>query len=258
MKKTIVFKCGGSVIRELSADFFQNVKELMQSGWNIAVVHGGGPDISKMLKTLQIETEFVDGQRKTTKLVLETAEMVLSGTINKFFVTELAKNGLKAAGISGKDGGLLQASYLNQDKYGEVGEIQKTDPSIIHALMKEGIIPVIAPLSMTSDFETLNVNADAAASAVASALHADKLLFVTDVEGIMDGESRLDTLTPQEIQALIDDGVISGGMIPKVNSALSALSEDVEEVMIVNGKGAFFTDQAFQGTKIVKEKESVS
>ncbi|ATX83729.1 acetylglutamate kinase [Bacillus velezensis] len=257
MKKTIVFKCGGSVIRELSADFFQNVKELMQSGWNIAVVHGGGPDISKMLKTLQIETEFVDGQRKTTKPVLETAEMVLSGTI-KFFVTELAKNGLKAAGISGKDGGLLQASYLNQDKYGEVGEIQKTDPSIIHALMKEGIIPVIAPLSMTSDFETLNVNADAAASAVASALHADKLLFVTDVEGIMDGENRLDTLTPQEIQALIDDGVISGGMIPKVNSALSALSEDVEEVMIVNGKGAFFTDQAFQGTKIVKEKESVS
>ncbi|MBA5709761.1 acetylglutamate kinase [Bacillus velezensis] len=258
MKKTIVFKCGGSVIRELSADFFQNVKELMQSGWNLAVVHGGGPDISRMLKTLQIETEFVDGQRKTTKPVLETAEMVLSGTINKFFVTELAKNGLKAAGISGKDGGLLQASYLNQDKYGEVGEIQKTDPSIIHALMKEGIIPVIAPLSMTSDFETLNVNADAAASAVASALHADKLLFVTDVEGIMDGESRLDTLTPQEIQALIDDGVISGGMIPKVNSALSALSEDVAEVMIVNGKGAFFTNQAFRGTKIVKEKESVS
>lgn len=124
--------------------------------------------------------------------------------------------------------------------------------------MKAGIIPVIAPLSMTSDFETLNVNADAAASAVASALHADKLLFVTDVEGIMDGENRLDTLTPQEIQVLIDDGVISGGMIPKVNSALSALSEDVEEVMIVNGKGAFFTDQAFQGTKIVKEKESVS
>ncbi|MGG0157355.1 acetylglutamate kinase [Bacillus velezensis] len=258
MKKTIVFKCGGSVIRELSADFFQNLKELMQSGWNLAVVHGGGPDISRMLKTLQIETEFVDGQRKTTKPVLETAEMVLSGTINKFFVTELAKNGLKAAGISGKDGGLLQASYLNQDKYGEVGEIQKTDPSIIHALMKEGIIPVIAPLSMTSDFETLNVNADAAASAVASALHADKLLFVTDVEGIMDGENRLDTLTPQEIQALIDGGVISGGMIPKVNSALSALSEDVAEVMIVNGKGAFFTNQVFRGTKIVKEKESVS
>ena len=107
----------------------------MQSSWNIAVVHGGGPDISRMLKTLQIETEFVDGQRKTTKPVLETAEMVLSGTINKFFVTELAKNGLKAAGISGKDGGLLQASYLNQDKYGEVGEIQNR--SVNHSRINE-------------------------------------------------------------------------------------------------------------------------
>ncbi|MCC9021389.1 acetylglutamate kinase [Bacillus nakamurai] len=258
MKKTIVFKCGGSVIRELSAAFFQNVKELMQTGWSIAIVHGGGPEITNMLKKLSIETEFAGGQRKTTKPVLEIAEMVLSGTVNKFFVAELAKNGLKAAGISGKDGGLLQASYLDQGKYGEVGEITKTDPAIIQALMKDGIIPVIAPLSMTSEFETLNVNADVAASAVAAALNADKLIFVTDVEGIMNGQNLLDVLTPQEVQSLIDEGVISGGMIPKVKSALSALGEGVPEVMIVNGKGAFFTDGIFQGTKIVKEKEIVS
>ncbi|KXZ18876.1 acetylglutamate kinase [Bacillus nakamurai] len=258
MKKTIVFKCGGSVIRELSAAFFQNVKELMQTGWSIAIVHGGGPEITNMLKKLSIETEFAGGQRKTTKPVLEIAEMVLSGTVNKFFVAELAKNGLKAAGISGKDGGLLQASYLDQAKYGEVGEITKTDPAIIQALMKDGIIPVIAPLSMTSEFETLNVNADVAASAVAAALNADKLIFVTDVEGIMNGQNLLDVLTPQEVQSLIDEGVISGGMIPKVKSALSALGEDVPEVMIVNGKGAFFTDGTFEGTKIVKEKEIVS
>ncbi|MBT2634822.1 acetylglutamate kinase [Bacillus sp. ISL-26] len=258
MKKTIVFKCGGSVIRELSAAFFQNVKELMQAGWNIAIVHGGGPEITNMLKRLNIETEFVGGQRKTTKPVLEVAEMVLSGTVNKFFVAELSRNGLKAAGISGKDGGLLKASYLDQDKYGEVGEITNTDPSIIQALMKDGIIPVIAPLSMTNECETLNVNADVAASAVAAALNADKLMFVTDVEGIMNGQNRLDVLTPQEVQSLINEGVISGGMIPKVKSALSALNEDVSEVMIVNGKGAFFTDRTFQGTKIVKEKEIVS
>lgn len=129
---------------------------------------------------------------------------------------------------------------------------------MVNALMDEGIIPVIAPLSLTSDYKTLNVNADLAASAVAGALKADKLMFVTDVEGIMKEKQRLDILTPEEIQTLIKQEVITGGMIPKVNSALSALSDQVSEVMIVNGKGSFFSDQTFQGTKIVKAKEAVS
>ncbi|MCR6595913.1 acetylglutamate kinase [Bacillus halotolerans] len=258
MKKTIVFKCGGSVIRELSEEFFQNLKELMESGWKLAIVHGGGPEITHMLKRLNIKTEFAGGQRKTTKPVLEVAEMVLSGSVNKFFVAELAKHGLRAAGVSGKDGGLLEADYLNPDTYGEVGEIKKVNASMVNALMDEGIIPVIAPLSLTSDYKTLNVNADLAASAVAGALKADKLMFVTDVEGIMKEKQRLDILTPEEIQTLIKQEVITGGMIPKVNSALSALSDQVSEVMIVNGKGSFFSDQTFQGTKIVKAKEAVS
>ncbi|MDP4523500.1 acetylglutamate kinase [Bacillus halotolerans] len=258
MKKTIVFKCGGSVIRELSEEFFQNLKELMESGWKLAIVHGGGPEITHMLKRLNIKTEFEGGQRKTTKPVLEVAEMVLSGSVNKFFVAELAKHGLRAAGVSGKDGGLLEADYLDPDTYGEVGEIKKVNASMVNALMDEGIIPVIAPLSLTSDYKTLNVNADLAASAVAGALKADKLMFVTDVEGIMKEKQRLDILTPEEIQTLIKQEVITGGMIPKVNSALSALSDQVSEVMIVNGKGSFFTDQTFQGTKIVKAKEAVS
>ncbi|MCY9203701.1 acetylglutamate kinase [Bacillus atrophaeus] len=258
MDKTIVFKCGGSVIRELSAEFFHNVKELMQSGWNIAIVHGGGPEITDMLKKLNIQTEFVGGQRKTTKPVLEVAEMVLSGVVNKFFVAELAKNGLKAAGVSGKDGGLLEAEYLDRYTYGEVGAIKQVDTTMVNALMEEGIIPVIAPLSMTSDYKTLNVNADLAASAVAEALKADKLMYVTDVEGIMKKQKRLDILSPQEIDELIEQGVISGGMIPKVKSALSALSGRLKEVMIVNGKGSFFSGKTFQGTKIVKEKETVS
>ncbi|MCC2527055.1 acetylglutamate kinase [Bacillus halotolerans] len=258
MKKTIVFKCGGSVIRELSEEFFQNLKELMESGWKLAIVHGGGPEITHMLKRLNIKTEFAGGQRKTTKPVLEVAEMVLSGSVNKFFVAELAKHGLRAAGVSGKDGGLLEADYLDPDTYGEVGEIKKVNASMVNALMDEGIIPVIAPLSLTSDYKTLNVNADLAASAVAGALKADKLMFVTDVEGIMKEKQRLDILTPEEIQTLIKQEVITGGMIPKVNSALSALSDQVSEVMIVNGKGSFFTDQTFQGTKIIKAKEAVS
>ncbi|BDG79416.1 acetylglutamate kinase [Bacillus halotolerans] len=258
MKKTIVFKCGGSVIRELSEEFFQNLKELMESGWKLAIVHGGGPEITHMLKRLNIKTEFAGGQRKTTKPVLEVAEMVLSGSVNKFFVAELAKHGLRAAGVSGKDGGLLEADYLDPDTYGEVGEIKKVNASMVNALMDEGIIPVIAPLSLTSDYKTLNVNADLAASAVAGALKADKLMFVTDVEGIMKEKQRLDILTPEEIQTLIKQEVITGGMIPKVNSALSALSDQVSEVMIVNGKGSFFSDQTFQGTKIVKAKEAVS
>ncbi|MBJ7572618.1 acetylglutamate kinase [Bacillus halotolerans] len=258
MKKTIVFKCGGSVIRELSEEFFQNLKELMESGWKLAIVHGGGPEITHMLKRLNIKTEFAGGQRKTTKPVLEVAEMVLSGSVNKFFVAELAKHGLRAAGVSGKDGGLLEADYLDPDTYGEVGEIKKVNASMVNALMDEGIIPVIAPLSLTSDYKTLNVNADLAASAVAGALKADKLMFVTDVEGIMKEKQCLDILTPEEIQTLIKQEVITGGMIPKVNSALSALSDQVSEVMIVNGKGSFFSDQTFQGTKIVKAKEAVS
>lgn len=211
-----------------------------------------------MLKRLNIKTEFSGGQRKTTKPVLEVAEMVLSGSVNKFFVAELAKHGLRAAGISGKDGGLLEADYLDPEAYGEVGEIKKVDASMVTALMEKSIIPVIAPLSMTSDCKTLNVNADLAASAVAGALEADKLMFVTDVDGIMKEKQRLDVLTPEEVHTLIKQEVITGGMIPKVNSALSALSDQVSEVMIVNGKGSFFTEQTFQGTKIVKAKEAVS
>lgn len=258
MSKTIVFKCGGSVIRELSDEFFQNVKELVEEGWKIAVVHGGGPEITNMLKKLKIETEFVNGQRKTTKPVLEIAEMMLSGSINKFFVSELARHGLSAVGVSGKDGGLLLADYINEKEYGQVGCIKKVNARIVEALMEKEFIPVIAPLSMTENCETLNVNADMAASAVAGALHADKLMFVTDVKGIMKDGSMLSSVTPEEIERLIVGGVISGGMIPKVNSAVAALTDAVDEVMIVSGKGSFLAKDTFAGTKIIKEKEAVS
>ncbi|MED2944046.1 acetylglutamate kinase [Bacillus swezeyi] len=257
MSKTIVFKCGGSVIRELSDEFFQNLKELFEAGWKIAVVHGGGPDITRMLEKLNIQTEFVNGQRKTTKPVLEVAEMVLSGSINKYFVSELAKHGLPAVGVSGKDGRLLLADYLNEKEYGQVGRIKKVNGQMAETLMEKGFIPVIAPLSMTDGCETLNVNADLAASAVAGALHADQLMFVTDVKGIMKNDEMLSALTPEEVEDLIAEGVISGGMIPKVNSAAAALTGQVNEVMIVSGKGSFLREDAFIGTKIMKQKEAV-
>ena len=224
MNKTIVFKCGGSVIRELSDTFYENVRSLQAAGFKLAIVHGGGPEITDMLQKLEVKTEFVDGQRKTTKPVLEVAEMVLSGTVNKYFVSELAKHDISSVGVSGKDGQMLVADFLDQDVYGYVGEIKE---------------------------------ADLAASAVAGAMKADKLMFVTDVEGILKNGELLDVVTEQEALSLIDEGIISGGMIPKVQSALSALSGDVDEVMIVNGKGSIFTGETFKGTRIVKQKEAV-
>ncbi|WP_144522743.1 acetylglutamate kinase [Bacillus pumilus] len=257
MDKTIVFKCGGSVIRELSDTFYENVRSLQAAGFKLAIVHGGGPEITNMLQKLNVKTEFVDGQRKTTKPVLEVAEMVLSGMVNKYFVSELAKHDILSVGVSGKDGQMLVADFLDQDVYGYVGEIKEVHPEMAEALMEKQFIPVIAPLSMTEECQTLNVNADLAASAVAGAMKADKLMFVTDVEGILKNGELLDVVTEQEALTLIDEGIISGGMIPKVQSALSALSGDVDEVMIVNGKGSIFTGETFKGTRIVKEKEAV-
>ncbi|MGE6630958.1 acetylglutamate kinase [Bacillus sp. NPDC077027] len=257
MNKTIVFKCGGSVIRELSDTFFENVRTLQDAGFKLAIVHGGGPEITNMLQKLKVETEFVNGQRKTTQPVLEVAEMVLSGTVNKFFVSELAKHDIRSVGVSGKDGELLVADFLNQDVYGFVGEIKQVNPEMAEALMEKQFIPVIAPLSMTKECQTLNVNADLAASAVAGAMKAEKLMFVTDVEGILKDGELLDVVTEEEALSLIDQGIISGGMIPKVQSALTALSGDVDEVMIVNGKGTIFTGESFKGTRIVKQKEAI-
>jgi acetylglutamate kinase len=258
MNKTIVFKCGGSVIKEISDDFFANLQQLKTDGWKFAIVHGGGPEITSMLQKLQISTEFVKGQRKTTKQVLEVAEMVLSGKMNKFFVNRLASHGLKAVGISGTDGGLLHAEYLDKKVFGEVGKIKKVDSKLLNSLMDEGFIPVIAPLASTESCQTLNVNADLAASAVAGELKADKLMYVTDVSGILNNGKLEEELTPENIRELIFSEVITGGMIPKVESALSALSECVKEVMIVNGKGSFLSKNDFIGTKIIKEKEYVS
>lgn len=186
MSKTVVLKCGGSTVHQLSETFFQSLKDLVSSNWRVMIVHGGGPDITKMLKALEIETEFYNGQRKTTEDVLEIAEMVLAGKINKHLTNLLQQKGFNSIGVSGTDGGLLQAEYLDKENLGLVGKVTSVQTSAVSLLMDHGYIPVVAPLARTVTNETLNVNADLAAAAIANGVGAEKFLFVTDVPGIMD------------------------------------------------------------------------
>ncbi|MED4403166.1 acetylglutamate kinase [Metabacillus fastidiosus] len=255
MGKTVVLKCGGSIIHELSKQFFDSLKQLIENKWQVVIVHGGGPDITKMLTELQIQTEFHNGQRKTTPEVLDVVEMVLSGKINKHLTNLLQQNGLNALGISGTDS-IITADYLNKEALGLVGSVTNVETNLIHLLLENGYLPVVTPLAKTDNHETLNVNADLAAAAIANAIGAEKLLFVTDVPGILDNDKNVITsTTPEKINELIENGTITGGMIPKVESAISTLSDKCQEVMIVSGTQAFVEKEQFLGTKIYNEKE---
>ncbi|MCM3651177.1 acetylglutamate kinase [Metabacillus litoralis] len=256
MSKTVVLKCGGSTVHQLSDSFFQSLNALIENNWKVMIVHGGGPDITNMLKALNIETEFVKGQRKTTEAVLEIAEMVLAGKINKHLTNLLQQKGLNSIGISGSDGEMLQAEFLDKENLGLVGKVTSVNRSVVSLLMENGYIPVVAPLARTVTHDTLNVNADLAAAAIAQAVGAEKLLFVTDVPGILDESKQLiKEITPSKIQSYIEDEVITGGMIPKVQSAMTTLSDTLKEVMIVSGQQAFIENDDFKGTKIVREQE---
>ncbi|MGD6792856.1 acetylglutamate kinase [Metabacillus indicus] len=256
MDRTVVLKCGGSTVDELSSDFFESLHELISHGHRVVIVHGGGPAINAALKSMNVQTEFIGGQRKTTKQVLDVAEMVLAGQINKQLVRALQQHGFKAAGIAGCDGGTLTGEHLNEQELGHVGQITAVDDHLIKTLLKGGYIPVIAPLAKTKDHGTLNVNADTAAAAVASALQANQLLFVTDVEGIMKEQIVIQHTTPDEIAEMIGSGMISGGMIPKVEAAIKSLSQTLKEVMIVSGKRKFASEASIFGTKITAGKEA--
>lgn len=259
MTKTVVLKCGGSTVHQLSESFFHSLKALIEQNWQVLIVHGGGPDITKMLQALNIETEFFNGQRKTTEAVLEVAEMVLAGKINKQLSNLLQQKGLKSIGVSGSDAGLLRADYLDKEHLGLVGKVNAVDTEAVGLLMENGYIPVVAPLARTISHDTLNVNADLAAAAIANAVGATKFLFVTDVPGILDQDKQLiNEITPSEIQSLINSEVITGGMIPKVQSAVATLSDVCQEVIIVSGQEAFLEDNEFKGTKIVKERKVLS
>jgi len=253
MGDIVVIKCGGSVLDELSQSFFDSLQELENKGKSIVIVHGGGPEIGKLLKHLNVPSEFVYGLRKTTKEVLEVVEMILAGKVNKQLVSLLQKNGLKAIGLSGVDAGLLKAKPINVNELGYVGEVTDVNISFLEQLLESNYIPVIAPIGFDEYGQKYNINADTAAGAVAQKLKANHLLFVTDVPGILKGGKLVERTTVDEVLEMINDGTIYGGMIPKVKAAIESVAGPLQEVIIVSGKTSFYSsDGKISGTKIMK------
>jgi len=249
--KTFVVKYGGHAMGDarLARNFAEDIVLLKAVGINPVVVHGGGPQIGAMLARVGVESEFVDGLRVTTKETAEIAEMVLSGAINKELVSWIGQAGGSAIGISGKDGGFVKATKLrrtNRDPdsnieriidLGYVGEPKRVDRSVVDRISAAGMIPVIAPIGVGDDGATYNINADTMAGAVASALRAARLFLLTDVPGVLDKQGELLTdLDPAKIQALVDEGTISGGMIPKLETCVKAVQEGVDAAVVLDGR----------------------
>ena len=237
--KTFVIKFGGSIaaVSALKESFIKDVILLKLIGIDIVVVHGGGKDIDDLLKKLDIDINFHEGFRLTDKRTMEVVEMVLSGKINKEIVALVNRFGGRACGLSGKDGNLITAKRIKTGKVdlGFVGEVKRVDKRILLTL-DSSFIPVIAPVSMDDEGNTLNINADLAAAAVAAELEAEKLIYLSDQDGILDsGNKLIPSIKTGDIGAMIKDGTIYGGMIPKVNSCMDAVKKGVKKVHIING-----------------------
>ena len=248
---TIVVKYGGHAMSEqdLAVDFGKDIALLKQVGINPVVIHGGGPQINAMLERLEIKSTFVDGLRITDAAMVEVVEMVLSGSVNKQIAGLINQAGALAVGISGRDGGLIRAKKLTRTQrdpgseiesvldLGFVGEPAYVDTRVIHALTGAGLIPVIAPVGTGEDGQTYNINADTAAGAIAGALNANRLLMLTDVPGVLDKSGNLLTeIAVANIAGLIEDGTISGGMIPKVLTCIEAIKQGVKGATILDGR----------------------
>ncbi|UPT78071.1 acetylglutamate kinase [Sulfurovum sp. XGS-02] len=237
----IVIKYGGSAqtSNELKEQFAQDIVLLHLVGMKPIIVHGGGKSITDLLANLGVDTTFIDGQRVTTKEVMRIAEMVLSGEINKEIVSLLDNHGSKAIGISGKDGGFLKGIPKDFEKFGYTGIIEHVNPEIVNNIIEDGAIPVIAPIagSSTMGHPGFNINADLAASKIAVALKARKVLFLTDTPGVLDKEMQLITnLSIEKTEALKADGTIQGGMVPKVDACIEALRGGVKKAHIIDGR----------------------
>ncbi|HHD78302.1 MAG TPA: acetylglutamate kinase [Epsilonproteobacteria bacterium] len=237
----IVIKYGGSAQTSdhLKEEFAQDIVLLHLVGMKPIVVHGGGKSITNLLSDLGVETKFVDGQRVTTKEVMRIAEMVLSGEINKEIVSLLDNHGSKAIGISGKDGGFLKGMPKDFKNFGYTGNIEHINPEIVNNIIEDGAIPVIAPIagSSTIGHPGFNINADLAASKIAVAMEARKVLFLTDTPGVLDKEMQLITnLSIEKTEALKVDGTIQGGMVPKVDACIEALRGGVKKAHIIDGR----------------------
>lgn len=256
-----VMKCGGSTLAALPTSFFEDLRDLQAEGITPVIVHGGGPAISDNLAKLGIETEFVNGLRKTTEAVLDVVEMVLAGSINKQIVRLIQGTGAAAIGLSGVDGGLIQAKPVsNSAEVGHVGDVTQVEAAIIEGIVNLGYMPVIAPVGVDAAGQRYNINADTAAGAVASHLGVDRMIVVTDVPGIMknvDGEKKvLPSVTVQQIEDMIQSGEIYGGMIPKVRAAIKCIQGKVKEVVIVDGSEPKILSRVLKGevmgTRIVR------
>jgi len=249
--QAVLIKYGGHAMGDatLSRRFARDVALLKQVGLRPIVVHGGGPQIGAMLKRLNIESTFVDGHRVSDKPTVEVAEMVLAGSINKAIVADITAAGGAAVGLSGKDGGLIRArkavrrvrdpdSNIEQAlDLGFVGEPTRIDPSVLHAVMGAGLIPIVAPIGMGEDGETYNINADTAAGAIAAAVGAKRLVLLSDVEGVLDAHGALiASMTVGRARELIASGEASGGMIPKLETCIEAIAAGVEAAVIVDGR----------------------
>lgn len=247
--KTIVIKYGGNAMTDphLKDSFARDVVLLKLVGMNPVVVHGGGPQIESLLHRVGKKGEFIQGMRVTDSETMELVEMVLGGQVNKEIVGLINQHGGKAVGLSGKDASFIRARKLLIQKkdapvgdvidVGQVGEVTHIDPSLISFLDKGDFIPVVAPIGIGPNGETYNINADVVAGKLAEILHAEKLVLLTNTPGVLDQEGKLLTgLTPREIDGLVADGTLSGGMLPKIGSALDAAKSGVKSVHIIDGR----------------------
>jgi acetylglutamate kinase len=269
---TIVIKYGGHAMvdPQLKEDFARDIVLMKFVGLNPVIVHGGGPQINQVLSRMGIESTFVGGMRLTDEPTMDVVEMVLGGKVNKEIVAQINRHGGKAVGLSGKDGGLILAEKLHivyrKDENtppeiidpGLVGQVTNVNPLIINTLAENGFIPVIAPVGAGKSGETYNINADLVACSIAMALSAGRLILLTDVDGVLDASGNLiSSIDSAAVGKMVDDKIISGGMIPKIECSVKALKNGVEKVHIINGKKRhallleLFTDKGI-GTEVRK------
>ncbi|NPB09021.1 MAG: acetylglutamate kinase [Thermodesulfobacteria bacterium] len=271
--KTVVIKYGGHAMvnEELKEAFAQDVVLMKYVGLRPVIVHGGGPQISEVMDRMGIKPVFVEGQRVTDDATMSVVEMVLVGTVNKGIVSLINRHGGRAVGLSGRDGDMVVAEKMQIYKYsgedrppeiidiGRVGKVKEVNPEVLETLMERGFLPVIAPVGVGPDGQAYNINADLVAGAIAGALKAEKLIYLTDVEGVKDTEGKLlSSLTLRDLEELLEAGVARGGMIPKLKSARKALLSGVKKAHIIDGRVPhavlleIFTDRGV-GTEILHE-----
>ncbi|MBW2622878.1 MAG: acetylglutamate kinase [Deltaproteobacteria bacterium] len=273
-RKTVVIKYGGHAMTDgqLRQGFAQDIVLLKYVGFDPVIVHGGGPQIGQVLEKMNIKSTFVGGMRVTDNPTMDVVEMVLGGKVNKEIVSLINQAGGRAVGLSGKDGGLISASKMRITRQegeqppeiidlGHVGRVDSIDRSILEVLKKENFIPVIAPIGTGPDGQTFNINADLVAGSIAAALKAEKLILLTDVEGVMDREGRLlSTIETGQVRNLETEGVISGGMLPKLACCVEAIEGGTRKAHILDGRKPhavlleIFTDHGI-GTEIIQDEK---